>query len=98
MTQIINPLLNEEYYEKYLKTIKLPYVRDAWQIEIGKAKINLKDQPLYLRETVDRRGRGASKTFDTMEQNLFLAVIGFRGIWFSSGRDQLEQPKIYLKG
>ena len=50
-----------------------------------------------MRETVDRRGRGASKTFDTMEQNLFLAVIGYRGIWFSSGRDQLEQPKIYLK-
>ena len=97
MTQVINPLLTEEYYEKYLRSIDLPYSRDQWQIEIGKAKIRLKDEPLYLRETVDRRGRGASKTFDTMEQNLFLAVIGFRGIWFSSGRDQLEQPKIYLK-
>lgn len=32
-----------------------------------------------------------------MEQNLFLAVIGYRGIWFSSGRDQLDQPKIYLR-
>jgi hypothetical protein len=95
--QSINPLLTPEYYEKYLKTIDLPYKRDSWQIEIGKAKIALKDHPLYLRETVDRRGRGASKTFDTMEQNLFLSVIGYRGIWFSSGRDQLEQPKIYLR-
>ena len=97
MTQIINPLLTPENYEKYLKSIQLPYERDTWQIEIGKQKIRLKDEPLYLRETVDRRGRGASKTFDTMEQNLFLAVIGYRGIWFSSGRDQLEQPKIYLR-
>lgn len=97
MESSINPLLTPEYYEKYLKTIQLPYQRDDWQIDIGKAKIRLKDEPLYLRETVDRRGRGASKTFDTMEQNLFLAVIGYRGIWFSSGRDQLEQPKIYLK-
>ena len=97
MTQVINPLLTEENYEKFLNTIVLPYKRDNWQVKIGKAKIRLKDEPLYLRETVDRRGRGASKTFDTMEQNLFLAVIGYRGIWFSSGRDQLEQPKIYLK-
>jgi hypothetical protein len=92
-----NPLLTPEYYEKFLKNIDLPYTRDEWQIEIGKAKIRLKDEPLYLRETVDRRGRGASKTFDTMEQNLFLAVIGYRGIWFASGRDQLDQPKIYLR-
>ena len=97
MTQVINPLLTEENYEKFLNTIVLPYKRDNWQVKIGKAKIRLKDEPLYLRETVDRRGRGASKTFDTMEQNLFLGVIGYRGIWFSSGRDQLEQPKIYLK-
>lgn len=93
----MNPLLTPEYYVKYLNTIDLPYTRDQWQIDIGKAKIGLKDEPLYLRETVDRRGRGASKTFDTMEQNLFLAVIGYRGIWFSSGRDQLDQPKIYLR-
>jgi hypothetical protein len=97
MTQVINPLLTPEIYEKFLRSIDLPYQRDQWQIDIGKAKIRLKDEPLYLRETVDRRGRGASKTFDTMEQNLFLAVIGFRGIWFSSGRDQLDQPKIYLR-
>ena len=97
MTQVLNPLLTPENYEKYLKTIDLPYVRDPWQIKIGKQKIRLKDEPLYLRETIDRRGRGVSKTFDTMEQNLFLAVIGYRGIWFSSGRDQLEQPKIYLR-
>lgn len=95
--EALNPLLTPEYYEKYLNTIDLPYTRDDWQIEIGKAKIRLKDEPLYLRETVDRRGRGASKTFDTMEQNLFLSVIGYRGIWFSSGRDQLDQPKIYLR-
>jgi hypothetical protein len=97
ITQVINPLLTPEYYEKFLKTIALPYKRDDWQIKIGKQKIKLKDEPLYLRETVDRRGRGASKTFDTMEQNLFLAVIGYRGIWFASGRDQLDQPKIYLR-
>ena len=89
--------LTPEYYEKYLKSIKLPYQRDEWQKEIAKTKLSLAQEPLYLRETVDRRARGASKTFDTMEQALFLAVIGYRGIWFASGRDQLEQPKIYLK-
>lgn len=92
-----NPLLDPVYYEKYLKSIKLPYVRDSWQEEIGKAKLALANAPLYLRETIDRRARGASKTFDTMEEALFLSVIGYRGIWFSSGRDQLDQPKIYLK-
>ena len=94
---LANPLLNPVYYEKYLNSIKIPYIRDTWQVDIGKAKIGLVKAPLYLRETVDRRARGASKTFDTMEIALFLSVIGYRGIWFSSGRDQLEQPKIYLK-
>lgn len=46
---------------------------------------------------MDIRARGASKTFDTMEIALYLACIGYRGIWFSSGRDQLEQPKSYLQ-
>lgn len=97
MQSLINPLLTTQNYEKYLKTIKLDYVRDHWQEQIAKAKIALKDAPLYLRETVDRRARGASKTFDTMEIALFLSLIGYRGIWFASGRDQIEQPKIYLK-
>ena len=31
-----------------------------------------------------------------MKLALYLAYLGFVGIWFSSGRDQLEQPKKYL--
>jgi hypothetical protein len=53
-------------------------------------------ESLYLRETIDVRARGASKTFDTMKLALYLAYLGFIGIWFSSGNDQLEQPKKYL--
>lgn len=60
-------------------------------------KLRLIDQPSYLRENVDVRARGASKTFDTMELALFLAWVGYRGIWFSAGKDQLDQPKQYLK-
>lgn len=90
-------LRNPDLFDYYLDTIDLPYKRDDWQIDYSKTKLALINVPLYLRETVDRRGRGASKTFDTMEINLFLACIGYRGIWFSSGRDQLEQPKSYLQ-
>jgi hypothetical protein len=32
-----------------------------------------------------------------MKLGLYLASIGFNGIWFSSGKDQLNQPKKYLK-
>jgi len=42
------------------------------------------------------RARGASKTFDTMEDAIYLAYIGYKGIWFSSGKSQLEQPTEYL--
>ncbi len=31
-----------------------------------------------------------------MKLSLYLAYLGFVGIWFSSGNDQLEQPKKYL--
>ena len=50
-----------------------------------------------MRETVDIRCRGGSKTFDSMLLGLYLSSLGFNGIWFSSGRDQLNQPKKYLK-
>lgn len=45
---------------------------------------------------MDVRARGASKTFDTMEDAIYLAYIGYKGIWFSSGKSQLEQPTEYL--
>ncbi len=32
-----------------------------------------------------------------MELALYLASLGFRGIWFGSVKDQIEQPKIYMK-
>jgi hypothetical protein len=31
-----------------------------------------------------------------MKIALYLSSLGFKGIWFSAGRDQVEQPKIYL--
>ena len=59
-------------------------------------KLNLVNLPIHLRESIDVRARGASKTFDTMKGALFLASKGFQGRWFSSGRDQLAQPKKYM--
>ena len=50
-----------------------------------------------MREILDKRARGESKTFDTMELALYLASLGFVGIWFSSGKQQVEQPKKYMK-
>ena len=50
-----------------------------------------------MREVLDKRCRGGSKTFDKKELALWLAHIGFVGIWFGSGRDQLGQPKKYMK-
>jgi hypothetical protein len=32
-----------------------------------------------------------------MELGLYLGSIGFKGIWFSSGKQQVEQPKKYMK-
>ena len=60
-------------------------------------KLLLVALPLHLRENLDKRGRGASKTFDTMCIALYLASLGFVGIWFGSGKRQVEQPKKYMK-
>jgi hypothetical protein len=50
-----------------------------------------------LREILDKRARGESKTFDTTELALYLASLGFKGIWFGAAKDQIEQPKKYMK-
>jgi len=60
-------------------------------------KLSLVNLPLHMRESLDKRARGESKTFDTMLINLYLASIGFSGIWFGSGKKQVEQPKKYMK-
>ena len=60
-------------------------------------KLGLINLPLHLRESLDKRARGESKTFDTMIPNLYLASLGFKGIWFGSGKQQIEQPKKYMK-
>ena len=60
-------------------------------------KLSLAQLPLHLRESLDKRARGESKTFDTMLINTYLASLGFTGIWFGAAKDQIEQPKKYLK-
>ena len=52
---------------------------------------------MSYRECLDKRARGGSKTFDTMELALYLASIGFTGIWFSPGKEQTKQPQKYMK-
>lgn len=60
-------------------------------------KLSLVNLPLHLRECLDKRGRGESKTFDTMLTAIYLSSLGFIGIWFGSAKDQIEQPKKYMK-
>ena len=60
-------------------------------------KLSLVNLPLHLRECLDKRGRGESKTFDTMLTAIYLSSLGFIGIWFGSAKDQIEQPKKYIK-
>ena len=60
-------------------------------------KLSIAQLPLYLRETLDKRARGESKTFDTETIACYLASLGFVGIWFGAAKDQIEQPKKYLK-
>ena len=74
----------------------MPYTREGWQHDYKDQKFSLIGQPITNRESVDVRARGASKTFDTMEDALYLSYIGYKGIWFSSGKSQLEQPTEYL--
>lgn len=82
---------------EFVQSIDLPYVRDEWQIRFHEKKLSVINLPLHLREILDKRARGESKTFDTKELSLYLASLGFVGIWFSSGKEQIEQPKKYMK-
>ena len=58
--------------------IKNEILTISWEIDRNEfwiwGKLSLKDEPLFLRETVDVRARGASKSFDTMELALFLSI------------------------
>ena len=60
-------------------------------------KLSLTQLPLHLRESLDKRARGESKTFDTELIATYLSSLGFVGIWFGAAKDQIEQPKKYLK-
>ena len=60
-------------------------------------KLSLAQLPLHLRESLDKRARGESKTFDTKLIACYLSSLGFVGIWFGAAKDQIEQPKKYLK-
>lgn len=72
-------------------------MRDEFQIRYSQKKLDLAKLPYHLRESLDIRARGGSKTFDQMEIALYLASIGFVGIWFAAVAKQMEQPKKYLK-
>lgn len=82
---------------EFIQTIQLPYSRDEWQVRFHEKKLGVINLPIYLREILDKRARGESKTFDTMELALYLSHIGFVGIWFGAAKDQIEQPKKYMK-
>lgn len=78
---------------------------EEFQIDIMKNKLSLISEPINMRETVDVRSRGASKTWDEMVKDLYLAALridtwfGFgrlRGYWFSTSEDQLDQPQEYF--
>lgn len=72
-------------------------MRDDFQIRYSEKKLDLIKLDFHLRESLDIRARGGSKTWDTMEIALYLASIGFEGIWFAAVAKQMEQPKKYLK-
>lgn len=82
---------------EFVQAIDLPYSRDEWQVRFHEKKLSIINLPIYLRELLDKRARGESKTFDTMELALYLSHMGFVGIWFGAAKDQIEQPKKYLK-
>jgi hypothetical protein len=82
---------------EFCESINLPYQRDPWQYKFHEKKLAVINLPLYLREILDKRARGESKTFDTMELGQYLSHIGFVGIWFGAAKDQIEQPKKYMK-
>ena len=42
------------------------------------------------------RSRGGAKTWDMVALNLYLASLGWKGYWFSTSDDQLDQPKEYF--
>lgn len=72
-------------------------MRDEFQIRYNEKKLQVINLPIEYREVIDVRARGGSKTRDTMELALYLASIGFVGIWFAALSRQMEQPKKYLK-
>lgn len=92
--------MNGQYphIREFLNSINIPYQRDEWQYRFHEKKLSVINLPLSLREILDKRARGESKTFDTMESpGLYLSHIGFKGIWFGAVKDQIEQPKKYMK-
>jgi hypothetical protein len=82
---------------EFVQSIQLPYARDEWQIRFHEKKLSVITLPTFQREILDKRGRGESKTFDTNEFALYLSHLGFVGIWFGAAKDQIEQPKKYMK-
>mgnify|MGYP007065677175 CR=1 FL=1 len=78
-------------------SIDLNYEYDPWQFRVAEKKLNLVNLPYGIREFHDIRARGGSKTHDTMCLALYLASLGFTGIWFASHSKQMEQPKKYMK-
>jgi len=85
------------HYRDFLNCIDYPYEWEEWQIRFAEKKLDLINRPIDQREALDMRTRGGSKTLDMMIFNIYLAYVGFNGVWFSAGQDQLEQPKKYLE-
>lgn len=78
-------------------SLDYPFEFDEVQLRVAEKKLTLALLPFSIREFHDIRARGGSKTFDTMIVALYLASLGFEGIWFAALAKQMEQPKKYLK-
>jgi len=53
-------------FKEYAESIDLDYERDDFQLRYSEKKLALANLPYHLRESLDIRARGGSKTFDTM--------------------------------
>lgn len=81
----------------FMLSLDYPFEFDEVQLRVAEKKLAIAALPFSIREFHDIRARGGSKTFDTMIIALYLASLGFEGIWFAALAKQMEQPKKYLK-
>ena len=73
------------------RAFQKPIIHEPWQLAFLKQKIDP-----FIKEILDIRSRGGSKTLDNMLPTLFYAYCGFDAIHFTAKGDQKGQPKKYL--